>query len=35
LTVYLRLLGKPVVPVYGPTADITWMGAMPTLTTAV
>jgi uncharacterized damage-inducible protein DinB len=35
LTVYLRLLGKPVVPVYGPTADITWTGATPTLTTAV
>lgn len=31
LTVYLRLLDKPVVSVYGPTADITWKGADPTL----
>lgn len=31
LTVYLRLLDKPVVSVYGPTADITWAGADPTL----
>jgi len=31
LTVYLRLLGKPVVSTYGPTADITWKGADPTL----
>lgn len=31
LTVYLRLLGKPVVSVYGPTADVTWKGASPTL----
>jgi uncharacterized damage-inducible protein DinB len=31
LTVYLRLLGKPVVSVYGPTADVTWAGASPTL----
>jgi len=30
LTVYLRLLGKPVPPVYGPTADRTWTGADPT-----
>ncbi|MCC6538080.1 MAG: hypothetical protein IT162_11045 [Bryobacterales bacterium] len=27
----LRLLGKPVVPTYGPTADVTWDGASPTL----
>ena len=32
LTVYLRLLGNPVVPTYGPTADVTWEGADPTLT---
>jgi uncharacterized damage-inducible protein DinB len=32
LTVYLRLLGKPVLSTYGPTADITWEGADPTLT---
>jgi uncharacterized damage-inducible protein DinB len=31
LTVYLRLLGKPVVSTYGPTADVTWRGADPTL----
>jgi uncharacterized damage-inducible protein DinB len=31
LTVYLRLLDKPVVSVYGPTADVTWQGADPTL----
>jgi uncharacterized damage-inducible protein DinB len=24
LTVYLRLLGRPVPSVYGPTADVTW-----------
>jgi len=30
LTVYLRLLGKPVPPTYGPTADVTWSGADPT-----
>ncbi len=30
LTVYLRLLGKPVVSTYGPTADVTWTGADPT-----
>lgn len=30
LTVYLRLLGHPVPPVYGPTADATWTGADPT-----
>jgi uncharacterized damage-inducible protein DinB len=32
LTVYLRLLDKPVVSTYGPTADVTWAGADPTLT---
>jgi uncharacterized damage-inducible protein DinB len=31
LTVYLRLLGKTVVSTYGPTADVTWKGADPTL----
>ncbi len=31
LTVYLRLLDKPVPSVYGPTADVTWAGADPTL----
>lgn len=31
LTVYLRLLDRPVVPTYGPTADVTWQGADPTL----
>lgn len=31
LTVYLRLLDRPVPSVYGPTADITWSGAAPTL----
>lgn len=31
LAVYLRLLDKPVVSVYGPTADFTWKGADPTL----
>jgi uncharacterized damage-inducible protein DinB len=30
LTVYLRLLGKSVPSVYGPTADQTWDGADPT-----
>lgn len=32
LTVYLRLLGRPVPAVYGPTADVTWRGADPTTT---
>ena len=32
LTVYLRLLNKIVPPTYGPTADISWSGADPTLT---
>jgi uncharacterized damage-inducible protein DinB len=31
LTVYLRLLNRPVPPTYGPTADVTWPGADPTL----
>lgn len=30
LAVYLRLLGKSVPSVYGPTADVTWEGADPT-----
>jgi uncharacterized damage-inducible protein DinB len=30
LTVYLRLLDKPVLSTYGPTADQTWEGADPT-----
>jgi uncharacterized damage-inducible protein DinB len=30
LTVYLRLLGRPVPSTYGPTADVTWQGADPT-----
>ncbi|MGH9325634.1 MAG: DinB family protein [Terriglobia bacterium] len=32
LTVYLKLLGKRVPSTYGPTADVTWKGADPTLT---
>lgn len=32
LTVYLRLMEKPVPSTYGPTADVTWAGASPTLT---
>lgn len=32
LTVYERLLEQPVLPTYGPTADVTWDGADPTLT---
>jgi uncharacterized damage-inducible protein DinB len=32
LTVYLRLLDRTVPPTYGPTADVTWSGADPTLT---
>jgi uncharacterized damage-inducible protein DinB len=32
LTVYARLLNKPVPATYGPTADVTWSGADPTLT---
>jgi len=34
LTVYLRLLDKPVPSVYGPTADETWAGADPTTSVA-
>jgi len=30
LTVYLRLLDRPVPPIYGPTADVTWSDADPT-----
>jgi uncharacterized damage-inducible protein DinB len=30
LTVYLRLLDRPVPPIYGPTADVNWTGADPT-----
>jgi uncharacterized damage-inducible protein DinB len=30
LTVYLRLLDKPVPATYGPTADVSWQGADPT-----
>jgi uncharacterized damage-inducible protein DinB len=33
LTVYARLLDKAVPPTYGPTADVSWAGADPTLTT--
>ncbi len=33
LTVYFRLMGKPVPPTYGPTADVSWNGADPTQTT--
>jgi uncharacterized damage-inducible protein DinB len=32
LSVYLRLLNRTVPPSYGPTADVTWAGADPTLT---
>ncbi|MBV9267998.1 MAG: hypothetical protein JO061_17650 [Acidobacteriaceae bacterium] len=32
LTVYLRLLDRNVPSTYGPTADVTWSGADPTLT---
>lgn len=32
LTVYLRLLDRTVPATYGPTADVTWSGADPTLT---
>jgi uncharacterized damage-inducible protein DinB len=30
LTVYLRLMGRSVPAVYGPTADVSWKGADPT-----
>lgn len=33
LTVYLRLLDRPVPATYGPTADVTWQDADPTHTT--
>ncbi len=33
LTLFLRLLNRPVPPTYGPTADATWVGADPTHTT--
>jgi len=33
LTVYLRLLDRPVPSIYGPTADVKWKGADPTNTT--
>lgn len=32
LTVYLRLLDRPVPATYGPSADVTWPGADPTRT---
>jgi uncharacterized damage-inducible protein DinB len=32
LTVYLRLLDKPVPAIYGPSADVSWRGADPTAT---
>jgi uncharacterized damage-inducible protein DinB len=34
LTVYLKLLDRPVPATYGPTADVTWQGADPTHTVA-
>jgi len=34
LTMYLRLLNKPVPSVYGPTSDQTWEGADPTTSVA-
>jgi len=34
LTVYLHLLDRAVPATYGPTADVTWSGADPTLTVA-
>jgi uncharacterized damage-inducible protein DinB len=34
LTVFLRLLDRPVPATYGPTADETWEGADPTLSVA-
>jgi len=30
LTVYLRMMNRPVPSTYGPTADVTWAGADPT-----
>jgi hypothetical protein len=35
LTVYLRLLDRPVPGTYGPTADVSWEGASPTHTVDV
>jgi uncharacterized damage-inducible protein DinB len=32
LTMYLRFLDRPVPATYGPTSDVTWTGADPTLT---
>ena len=32
LSVYLRMLDRPVPPMYGPTADVSWTGADPTRT---
>jgi len=32
LTVYLRILDRPVPAIYGPTADVSWTGADPTQT---
>ena len=32
LAMYLRLLDRPVLPIYGPTADLSWDGADPTNT---
>lgn len=32
LSGYLRMLGRPVISTYGPTADVTWTGADPTNT---
>lgn len=32
LGTYLRVMGRTVPPVYGPTADVTWSGADPTVT---
>jgi uncharacterized damage-inducible protein DinB len=34
LTVYLRLLDRPVPATYGPTADVRWEGSDPTTTIA-
>jgi uncharacterized damage-inducible protein DinB len=31
LTVYLRMLNRKLISVYGPTADVTWAGADPTI----
>lgn len=34
LTVYLRMMGRPVPTTYGPTADVRWEGADPTTSVA-